>query len=520
MSLNGADADVLALIKRLKTANIFPLVENGQLKFRAHSAAALTDELRQAILRHKTRLISSWPMWESQGEVDESIPPSFDAGIGSSSFVQVLQHHQGLWNSMASGRPGVDVTNLTHFVCRASRSVASDSVRNFFKEVAARHPILRRRVITKNSRYVFSPPDDECPSHIYTDVSNDDSHSRGQLLSSTISTLVWKPFDSLAGSLFRSFHVRVDENEHVLGFVIHHFVADFTSVGILAGELLTHLGRGELPPISTRDINYMDYVVGIDNWLNSEASTPSRRYWESVLRDALPTRLPRLTHDSVVREGTAAIEVFHVPQENCLALRSLAAACRVTPFCLFLGLNMFALATISGATDITMLIDTSCRMNPRLSSTIGYLVNFLPIRFSISMEQTLEDLLLTISNLWRNGERHLYYPYYTLSPDLTRVGTPDVFPVLNYINRPNFARENGVEPMDIGAPPIVTPTKNFIDSHYTQLEMSNNGLLGRIHYPPWMYSRETVLRFIELYIELLDKCVDSRRLTLTELLAC
>src|SRR6185437_9277467 len=84
-----------------------------------------------------------------------------------------------------------------------------------------------------------------------------------------------EPFDLENGPLFRVRCYRMAPDEHMLGIVLHHIVADGWSLGVLRRELLSlydaackgHDLDGLLPP---PPVQYGDYAI----WQRAQAATP------------------------------------------------------------------------------------------------------------------------------------------------------------------------------------------------------------------------------------------------------
>src|SRR6185312_9473065 len=96
-------------------------------------------------------------------------------------------------------------------------------------------------------------------------------------------------FDLAAGPLIRGRLLQVSDLEHVLLITLHHIVADAWSMGVLFRELTTLYGayrEGREDPMPRLGIQYADYALWQQHWLQGRRLRKQREYWQQRLAGA------------------------------------------------------------------------------------------------------------------------------------------------------------------------------------------------------------------------------------------
>jgi NRPS condensation-like uncharacterized protein len=92
-----------------------------------------------------------------------------------------------------------------------------------------------------------------------------------------------RPFDLARGPLLRATLVRLDEEDHVLLFNMHHIVSDGWSMQVLVREVSTLYGafsRGEEPRLPELPVQYADFAVWQREWLSGDVLEAQIGFWK------------------------------------------------------------------------------------------------------------------------------------------------------------------------------------------------------------------------------------------------
>ncbi len=161
-----------------------------------------------------------------------------------------------------------------------------------------------------------------------------------------------RPFDLSQGPLLRAAVLRLSGEEHVLLMTLHHIIADGWSAGVLIRELAafyTAYVTGQTAPLPALPIQYADYVIWQQEWLQGEVLEQQLAYWKQKLAGApplleLPTDHPR----PAVQTFHGATHTLILPATLARALESLSRQQGATLFMTLLAERPGALAGTAG----------------------------------------------------------------------------------------------------------------------------------------------------------------------------
>ena len=103
------------------------------------------------------------------------------------------------------------------------------------------------------------------------------------------------PFDLSSGPLMRICLLRIDGQEHVVLFTMHHIISDGWSRGVLTGEvaaLYKAFSAGKPSPLTELPIQYADYAYWQQQWMQGEALDSQLAYWKKQLSVGPFTQTP------------------------------------------------------------------------------------------------------------------------------------------------------------------------------------------------------------------------------------
>ena len=150
-------------------------------------------------------------------------------------------------------------------------------------------------------------------------------------------------FDLSRGPLLRVKVLKLEEEEHVVLFTMHHIVSDGWSMGILireVGALYQAYSAGEESPLEELPIQYADFAVWQREWLQGEALEAELEYWRKQLEGMEDLELPTDHPRPAVPSYRGASQHFVVERELAERLRELSRREGVTLFMTLLEASM------------------------------------------------------------------------------------------------------------------------------------------------------------------------------------
>lgn len=205
-----------------------------------------------------------------------------------------------------------------------------------------------------------------------------------------------KSFDLTRDVPFRIRLFRLQQDDHVLIITIHHIACDGWSQGLLQRELWSvyrALADGQSPDLPSLPIQYGDFSVWQQEWLNSEAAQEQLNFWTQKLAAPLPILdFPTDRSPTRLLPARGAMEIVVLPEEFGRALKQFSRAENVTMFMLTLAGFGLVLCRQSGGEDVLIGSPMAGR-RAETEGLVGPFSNPIALRLHLSDTSTLQELL-------------------------------------------------------------------------------------------------------------------------------
>jgi len=282
------------------------------------------------------------------------------------------------------------------------------------KMLVARHESLRLRFLRDGTGFTVAPP--QMPDLHQIDLSGaaDPEAALDELLHQNAAL----PFDLVGEPPFRTRLVRLDSDRHALVLSAHHIVCDGWSFNTLLDELAalyTARVAGRDPDLAPAP----SFAAFARNRQTRTAAPATRDHWRRVYADvpALPD-LPTDRSRGDVKTFSGSTIHADIGSETLIGLRKSGAALGCTLFStLFAGLQI-TLARLSGSTDIVLGVPTGGQAGLDDPTLVGHLVNFLPIRAPLDINEPARDHMARVAQTVLDAFEHGDYTLGTLVRDL------------------------------------------------------------------------------------------------------
>lgn len=224
------------------------------------------------------------------------------------------------------------------------------------------------------------------------------------------------PFDLAQGPLLRAVLVRVGDEAHLLGLVMHHIVSDGASMQVLVNELAQryreHASDGEAEALVPLPVQYADYAVWQREWLSAGARDRQLTHWREQLGAshpvlALPTDHPR---QAVARYG-AATHTVDLPLALTRRVQAQAQALGATTSMALLTAYAALLYRYTGQQDLRVGVPVANRRRPEIEGVVGLFVNTVVVRSTPHGRMTLAQLLAQTREASLNAQAHQDLPF-------------------------------------------------------------------------------------------------------------
>ncbi|MEM1366467.1 MAG: condensation domain-containing protein [Cyanobacteria bacterium P01_H01_bin.15] len=221
-----------------------------------------------------------------------------------------------------------------------------------------------------------------------------------------------KPFNLAQDLLIRVTIIQLDNDRFGLSFSLHHIICDGWSLGVLSKELSTLYQaycNGQTSPLSLPKLQYADYGLWLQTGLKKESQEQARRYWQEKLAGELPIlELPcdRPRKNEQTYSGRLTTFVFESALFN--SLKQLANETGTSLFMVLLASLKVLLHCYTQQTDIIIGSPIANRSRPEIEGTIGFFVDYLPLRTDLSNNPSFIELLTRIRQTTLDAYTHAY----------------------------------------------------------------------------------------------------------------
>ncbi|MBD2816128.1 amino acid adenylation domain-containing protein, partial [Xenorhabdus sp. Flor] len=319
------------------------------------------------------------------------------------------------------------------------------------------------------------------------------------------------PFNLTKGPLVRGQLLQLTDEEHVLLLTLHHIIADGWSVGVLVHELGAIYQAtldGHADPLPPLPIQYSDYAVWQHDWLQGNVLAVQRDFWCQQLADApallaLPVDRPR----PPVQTYRGSQVSFELDASLLASLKKLGQHHNTTLFMTLLAAWSIVLSRLSGQDDIVIGTPVTNRPHHKLEGLIGFFVNTLALRVTLSDNPCVADLLTQVRERALAAYAHQDLPFEqvveTLQPERSLSYSPIFQVMLALNNTPSQA---------LTLPGLqLTPIKPVRQSAQFDLTLflteTDAGLTGDLEYATDLFDSATVERIAGYFRQVLAAMV-------------
>jgi amino acid adenylation domain-containing protein/non-ribosomal peptide synthase protein (TIGR01720 family) len=395
-----------------------------------------------------------------------------------------------------------------------------DAFRSAIDEIIRRHEVLRScfpatdgrpsMCVRANGR--LDIPIDELPAV--------DEAGRAEQMLRLCEEEAGRPFDLTTGPLLRMRLLRFGAREHVALLTIHHIVADGWSIGVLLDEL-SLLYRafidGQPSPLPELTMQYGDFALLQQHWLESEAAAEQRLWWKKRLAGLTPLQLPLDRPRPLEPSDRGDSHTFNIPPRLAGAIKSLGRREGATPFMTLLAAFLVLLHRYTGQEDVAVGSAVANRDRREVEGLIGCFVNSMVMRCDISGEPTFLTHLQRVRDVTLDALAHQELPFEdvvaAVAPERDGSGNP-LFQVM-------FSLEN-IPAGELQLPGLAS-TPIGIESHAAKFDLylnmceaADGGIIGGFQFATDLFEPATIARMSSHFVTLIDAIAeDPHRLVAT-----
>ena len=322
---------------------------------------------------------------------------------------------------------------------------------------------------------------------------------------------VQRPFDIETGPLVRARLLRLNAEECVLIFTMHHIISDGWSMGVLVNEIAA-LYRSYIDdqpsPLAELPVQYADFAEWQREWLTKENLARQLQYWKQQLGGELPVlELPTDNVRPPRQSFRGAVRRFALSEELSAAIKSLGRQEGATLFMTLLAAFQSLLHRYTNQTDILVGTAIANRNRAEIEGLIGFFVNTLVLRTDFSDHPTFRELLRRVRDLTLGAYAHQDLPFERIVEELQPARDLSRNPIFQV----SFNLQNApIQELEL--PGLTIRTQEF-ESLTTRFDLECHvwdvagGLQGFLFYSTDLFTEATIERLLTHYWKVLEEVV-------------
>ncbi len=372
-------------------------------------------------------------------------------------------------------------------------------------EIVRRHEVLRTTFAIADGQpvQVIAPVvEDSTLEHHYLqqeiDFSQFSEPNRQLAAQRLITAEAQRPFNLEQGPLLRVTLLHLAEQEYILLVTIHHIISDGWSLSILMRELMVlydTFSQGKSSPFPVLPIQYADFALWQQQWLQGELLKDKLAYWQRQLGGSLPVlQLPSDKTRPPVQSFKGAQQPFALSSTLTEALKTFARQEGATLSMTLLAVFKTLLYRYTGQEDILVGLPIANRQRPELEGLMGFFVNTLVLRTDLSGNPTFRQLLARVREVTLEADAHQDLPFEKLVEALQ----PERELSRNPLFQIAFVM---APPMPVLAPPW-SDSQLDIDTGTAKFDLTlafnerPGGLLGAFEYSTDLFEADAIARMV------------------------
>jgi len=327
-------------------------------------------------------------------------------------------------------------------------------------------------------------------------------------------------FDLARGPLLRAIMMRLSDAEHRLFLTLHQSIFDgVTLYQVFLPELRAlyeAFSSGKPSPLPNLPIQYADFAVWQRQWLQGSTLADQLTYWKQQLADAPATlEWPTGHLRPPVQSYRGSMRPFALSKRLTDAIKELSRQEEVTLFVTLLAVFSTLLYRYTSQDDLLIGTSTAGRKRLEIQGLMGYFLNTLVLRVSLSGNPTFRELLMRAREMINSALTHEDMPFEYLVKEL--------HPERDLGRNPLFQVMLILEPSLPVLPSGWTLTQMDIETGTTELDLTlelddrPEGLIGRFEYSTELFDAAAIERMVGHWQTLLEGIVADPEQRLSEL---
>ena len=328
--------------------------------------------------------------------------------------------------------------------------------------------------------------------------------------------------DLLSGPLLVVNLLRFEDTNHLLLVTLHHIICDGVSTGVLLRDVATvyeALLEGKQPDLPELEIQLADFAIWQQGWRESPDYAASLDFW----RRSLGTNFSRIQ----LRDDKQALQSGRISNngqggdiETLLLEPRLAESvhefCRrnyITHNVLFLSVFSLLLHRITGQRDLLIGSPTANR-TLQTENLVGMFMNIQAMRTKLEEGGTFKALVDKVQQWTLDAYENQQLPFEDIIYDTSFSSGSSSFelPVF-FLYQRSFMVTHQIGGLTIEPLRSMSPGATF-EIMFAVVDRVKEGPRLQLEYNPHKFQKETILKYLQLYVVLLEGALKNQTASL------
>jgi amino acid adenylation domain-containing protein len=384
-----------------------------------------------------------------------------------------------------------------------------------FEEIVRRHDVLRTTYhMTERGPSQVVAPEQEVWEFLdfavvdFSELTGEEAEVAARRLALKEAVTV---FDLSQGKTLRIKVIRLNEEDHIILFTLHHIASDIWSLNIFAREiavLYDAFSQAKPSPLPELPIQYADFAVWQREVLQGDAYEKQLSYWQEHLKGSpalleLPTDRPR----PGIQSFNGSSRSFVLTKTLATELLALTRQEDVTLFMALLTAFYILLHRYTGEKDIVVGTPMAGRNQSETEGLIGFFINTLALRTKLSGELSFRQLLKSVREVVLGASEHQDFPFEKLVEELQPERSLSYSPIFQAMFALQNVRGDGLELPGLKLVPVLREA--LVAKFDLTLFMAESGgdIDATFEYNTDLFDRATIERMIGHLERLLEGIV-------------
>jgi len=401
----------------------------------------------------------------------------------------------------------------THYhipaVLRLTGDLSVSALENAIKTIVQRHEVLRSVIYEENG--IGYQKVNDFKNWKLEIIDNSSLINSEKELKLVINELVKRPFNLSKDYMLRAHLIKLNPKENILIVTLHHIASDGWSTSVLVKEvvaLYNAIDKGISPELNALPIQYADYAIWQNSVIKGHLVENKIEYWKTKLNGVTDLDLPTDKNRPAVFTKEGATKSFRLEKHMIDALEALSKEEGTTMFMTLLAAFNVLLHKYTSQEDICIGTSIAGRQQNETEELIGYFLNTLPLRTTISNNRLFKELLkqvrATTLEAYENQEAPFEMVVDEVVKDRERSRSPLFQVFFEYQNTPELPE---LALGDVVLTPIVTDSDKVKFDLALNLRDTKEGIFGVFQYYKDIFEESTIERLASHFHNLLEEIV-------------